>query len=569
MDSDMMHPEETELTTPLPGKGGERGTRRQTWLHVGFLVVLCAVLFFYRSGSLPLADPEEARCALIVRHMLRTGDWMVPHVDDEVYFDKPAPYFWLAALGEKLTGSAELGGRGVAAFSGILAVLLTYAFGRRVFGPTAGLLAGVVLATSGEFLFIARWFRMDMPFAAATWGALWCFWRSEAPSNPPAASRRAGWYGFYALCAVGTLFKGPVSLVLPVMIVALYLLLSVRPRRVFELLHPGGILLYLLIAAPWYVVISLREPAYAYEFFIRQHIVRYAIRNVGHQGLPGVLYVPILLGGLVPWTLFLAGAGIRYFPRRWRLRAASPGVLLLWLSSLVPFIFFAFSERKLAHYILPVFPPLAVLIGGVVAAWIAFQEVGWRSKLGTLSLLSAALLLVPAALVAEIWLGNLDTWFALPAAAVAVALTGMTVSLRRGRRGACVAWASAAVVTMLLYFIGHTSPAIYERMSTRSLARLVDPAARATAKLCCWDTRKLSFVYYTHAAEVERFRHSTPGDLEKLVKLLQSGQTVYCLVCDQERLDELKRACPGGFSILGQSGDRSIITNRPASGTRD
>ena len=91
-------------------------------MHLGLLVLLCAVLFFYRARSLPLADPDESRCALIVRNMFSTGDWVVPRLEGRAYFTKPAPFFWLAAVGQKVTGSAEQGGRGVSALSGILAV---------------------------------------------------------------------------------------------------------------------------------------------------------------------------------------------------------------------------------------------------------------------------------------------------------------------------------------------------------------------------------------------------------------------------------------------------------------
>jgi 4-amino-4-deoxy-L-arabinose transferase-like glycosyltransferase len=403
---------------------------------------------------------------------------------------------------------------------------------------------------------------MDMPYAVAMWGALWWFWRSEDSSGLAPASPRLRWIGFYVLCAVGTLFKGPVALVLPGAIVGLYLLLSGRPRRVFELIHPLGILLYFLIAAPWFVVISLREPAYAYEFFIRQHIARYASTNAGHPGMPGVLLVPILLAGFIPWTLFLVGACIRYFPRRWRLRTHPPGTFLLWLSFLVPFVFFSFSEKKLAHYILPAFPPLAVLMGGVVAGWISPHEAGRPSRSVTVSLFAAALLLVPTALATDIYLGTLSAWIALPAAVAALAVVGMLLSYRRGRRGACFAWAAAAVVTSLLYIAACPATELYEQMSTRTLAKFVDPALAPTAKFCCWDTRKLSFVYYTGSNDVERFRHDTPGDLEKLVELLKSARTVYCLVCDKQRLDELSQACPESILVLGESGARWIIMNR-------
>ncbi len=168
----------------------------------------------FRAGTLPLMDPDESRCAQIAAEMERSGDWLVPHFEGEVYFDKPAPFFWLTVVARKLTGNMELSGRLVASLAGIAAVLTTYAVGQRVFGATAGLLGGLILATSIEFLFIARWFRMDMPFTAAMWAAVWWFLRGESlfAADGNWEHRRRGWVGFYFFCATATLFKGPAGL---------------------------------------------------------------------------------------------------------------------------------------------------------------------------------------------------------------------------------------------------------------------------------------------------------------------------------------------------------------------
>ncbi len=532
--------------------------------HIGLLVLICGSLFFLRAGSLPLSDPDEARCALIVRDMIAKGDWLAPRLEGEAYRDKPVAFFWLAALGGKLTGSAEMGGRAVAALAGLAGVLVAYAMGRRMFGPRAGLLAGVVLATSLEFVYIARWYRMDMPFAVAMWAAIWWFWRAEdarAPDNPQAD--RSGWLGFFSFCALATLFKGPAGLVLPAMIVGLYLLLSGRSRRIRELLHLRGIGLYLLIVAPWYAAECIRQPGYAYEFFVRQNLERFAAKSFGHHDLPGVIYLPIVLAGLVPWAVYLPGACGRYFPRRWHLRARRPAVLLLWLAAIVPLAFFAFSRTRLVNYVLPVFPPLAVLIAALIADWVSSKRPDELMELGARALLTAVLVMPLALAGLEIYLGNMDWWVFLPLAVAGAAAWGMRSSLRRGRRGACVGWAVGAIVLMYLFLIGHTAPEAYEQMSTRSLARLIDPAAVRGAKLFYWNYVKFSFAFYTGAEQVEKLQQSRPDDLARLARLLRSEQRVYCLVYNPERMGELAGACPGGYRVLGRSGKRWLVTNGP------
>lgn len=531
--------------------------------HIVLLILLCGGLFLFRAQSLPLADPEEARCALIVRHMLRSGDWIVPYLRGQVYYDKPAPYFWLAAAGWKLTGSAELGGRLVSALAALLAVLVTYAFARRRFGSSAGLLAGVVLATSGEFLFMARWYRMDMPFAAAMWAALWWFWRYETKPGDSNnnVNRKGRWLGFYVFCAIATLFKGPAGLVLPVMVVAAYLLMSGKAKRFFELFHLSGITLYLLIAAPWYVAISMAQPGYAYEFFIQQNLARYAGHTFGRHGLPGVIYIPILLAGLLPWTIYLPGLCIRYFPRRWRLRNERPEMLFLWLAVLVPLVFFMFGRTRLANYILPVFGPLAVMTGVLLADWIVSHKPDPLMKLGAAVLFVIVLVLPFVSIGIEIWLKIISPWIAVPIGVSIIAALAMRASLRRARRARFVGWAVAAIVVTYMFLIGHAAPAAYERISTRSLARLINPAEASSVTLCYWNGRAESFAFYTGVDEVRKFSRSHPGGLRALMRFMDANRRTYCLLRGRRALNDLNRAYGGRLVVLGDNGRRWLVAN--------
>jgi 4-amino-4-deoxy-L-arabinose transferase-like glycosyltransferase len=148
-------------------------------LLVSLLVIISALLYLPGIGSLPLTDPDESRCCMIVQNMINTGNWLIPFNEGEIYFDKPAPFFWLAAAGQFLTGSIEMGGRLVAALSSVFLVLVTYFFTKQYSSKLAGFAAGVILATSPEVFYIGRWYRMDMIFTAFMWAAMWWFWRYE------------------------------------------------------------------------------------------------------------------------------------------------------------------------------------------------------------------------------------------------------------------------------------------------------------------------------------------------------------------------------------------------------
>jgi 4-amino-4-deoxy-L-arabinose transferase-like glycosyltransferase len=521
---------------------------------VGLLAALGAVVFFPMLDSLPLMDPEEPRCALIVREMFERGDWVVMHLRNEVYYDKPAPYFWVTGFATRLTGSAELGGRGVSAVSGLVAVFVTYFLARRIFGSRAALAAGVMLATSGEFAFIARWYRMEMPFAACAWVALLCFWCMEDEFLRTGRLRRGWWYGFYASCALATLFKGPVGLALPGMVVAAYLLLSGRPRRVFEPLHAGGILLFLLIAAPFYVAVSLRDPSYPYRFFIEQNFGRFG--GSGKDRIFYVSYVPVVLLGVLPWTAWLVEALWRMFPLPWKRRNETPGALFLYVAAVVPFVFFSLSGTKLVHYILPVFAPVAVLIGGLAGRYLSEREAprwGLRALLATMGFI--AVCPVVLGVVAD----DLDAALAIPAAIAVAGGAAVWVCLRRDRRVAALAWAAAAVVGMYVFFIFDDAQFVYERRTTHNLAARVSPEDVPLARFLTLGRTHLS-CEYNAGVEVE---HVHPEWPLRAVEALKGERRAYCLVDKRAGLDMLRAAVGDRLVVLGEQRGTWLVSNGP------
>jgi 4-amino-4-deoxy-L-arabinose transferase-like glycosyltransferase len=326
--------------------------------------------------------------------------------------------------------------------------------------------------------------------------------------------------------------------------------------------HIKGILVYLAITAAWFLTISIQEPNYAYEFFIRQNLSRFASHTFGNHHFPGILYIPIVLGGMLPWMIYLPTAAIKYFPRKWSLRAQEPAVLFLWVTVLVPLVFFSFSKTKLISYILPVFAPLAILIGRLLADWISSRRFDIDMKRAARGLLTTIGIFFLAIIGFEIRLKNIDAWSSILIAAGIISIPIMYVSLRRDRRAVFVGSAGTAAVILFLFLIGHTAPVVYERMSTRSLAELIKPAGTASAKFCYLSTPKLSFEYYTGAADVERFRCSSPERIQKLTELLKSDRIVYCLVTGKSAMALLKRVCPDGFCVLGYNNHNWLVTNK-------
>jgi len=606
-------PTANETLTPCAEHG--RDARATFWRHVLLLSAVSLSLFLLNAHVLPLADPEESRCALIVRDMIDRGNWRVANLDGQPYLDKPATFFWLTAGARWLTGDDEFSGRLIAGLSGWLAVLATYSLASRIFRqPLAGLLAGLMLATCGEFLFLARWFRMDLPFTAAMLGALWWFWRCEnrgagvppacladvssapgseadptSPNDQPNGTHNAGgtpaprygrdvrvtWLGFYAFAAVATALKGPAGLVLPAMVVFVHLLLTGQARRVVEFFSPLGLVVFAVLASGPFIVAASASPDFLGEFFSRQNLSRFTgSGNLGHNW-PGVLYVPLVLAAMLPWTVYVPGAFARLFPfwpGRWRTRREQAGVAFLWTAALAPLIFFSFSGTKLVGYVLPVFPPLAALLGGLVAAWIVNPKHDKLLQVGAWAMVIASAILLPALpITSAVYFGaaTFADWLA-PAGAVALCLlcvTGAAAALRRNRRSRFLGWSTTAVIVAWLHMILFVAPVGYDRLSARSLAAAL-PHGTTPDQLCSWAGEKFSFNFYANAETIQRYVPRNDGhDLNLLVERFQRPEPVYCLVIqgkNREHLDALQHAASGHAHVIAKTGKLWLLSNKKA-----
>lgn len=321
------------------------------------LTALFGFALFFRLGALPLIDPDEGRYAEIPREMLERGDFITPHLNYVKYFEKPPLHYWLDALSFKLFGLNEFAARLPGALMALVGILFTYHLGRRCFGRKSGLYGALVLGSSLGWLVIGRYNVIDMTLSVCMTLALGCFLLASRPEE-----RHPGryYYLFYLFAALTVLAKGLIGLVLPGGIILFQLLLTGRWRLLKEMRLPTGIALFLLVGAPWFVAVSLRNPEFARFFFIHEHFERFLTKVHGRYEPPW-FFIPVLVGFMLPWSLFIP-ATVRGI---WRERRTAAGearlYLLLW--SAIIFVFFSLSDSKLVPYILPIFPAVALLIG--------------------------------------------------------------------------------------------------------------------------------------------------------------------------------------------------------------
>lgn len=363
---------------------------------VAALAVAIALVWFANLGGRRLQHPDEGRYAEIAREMTVSGDWITPRLNGIKYFEKPPLQYWLTAASFDVFGIGEATARLPTALAGFLTVLVVGATGAVIASPPVGWFAAAVLASSVWHFGIAHILTLD---------ALLSFWLAAALCAFLLAQRdgasfraRMGWMlAAWAATALGVLTKGVVALAVPACSLVVYSL-ATRDFTPWKRLHLGkGLVLLALIAAPWFVLVSLRNPEFPRFFFVHEHLQRFLTDEARRPG-PWWYFLPMLAAGLLPWTgvLLLRGAAIWRDADDPRGGLAWPRFCLAWSAFIL--VFFSFSGSKLPSYILPMFPALALVLG-LALLRISGRALAWLGALlaaSTLALWVAAYLGYPS-----------------------------------------------------------------------------------------------------------------------------------------------------------------------------
>ena len=422
------------------------------------LLAAFALVWFSNLEYRKLVNPDEGRYAEIPREMVASGDWVTPRLNDIKYFEKPALQYWATATAFTLFGEHHWTARLWSALTGFLGVLMVFITGRRLFGAEAGWCAALVLGSSALYVFIGHVNTLDMGLSVLVSAAVCAFLLAQ-DDGTDAAGRRRWMLAAWAALALAVMSKGLIGLVLPAAALVLYILLQ-RDWRLAGRLHlAAGGALFLAIAAPWFVTVSLANPEFARFFFVHEHFERFLTKAHGRYQAP-YYFIPVLLAGMLPWTVTLIDAVARAWKLEPERRFRPQRFLLLW--SAVVFVFFSASSSKLVSYILPMFPALALLIG-VRLTQLGARVLAWQTLAAALAGLALLALLpgveryasreVPVELFREyaVWL----------TAAALLELAGVAASAWlawRGKTAAALAvLAGAGLLFAQLALSGHES----------------------------------------------------------------------------------------------------------------
>lgn len=519
------------------------------------LLFLAFLTFFLGLGRQAIGDADEGFYAEAAREMVEGGDWLTPHFNYEYRWQKPILYYWLTAATYLLTGPTEWAARLWSALSGAGLVLLTWGASRRLLpDDRSAWLAGAIAATCYGYFAMARAALPDLPLAFCITLCIWA-----------ALERR------WALCGLGAglgfLLKGPVGVVVPVIVLVPIWWrerksIVIRPR---DLAIAAAV--FAVVGVPWYAAMtSTHGAAYLQSFFIGDNLERFATDRF-NEPRPFWFYVPIVVGGMMPWAAYLL-----ILPRRLpgqllrRTRALTPAEWRLLTWAVMPLLFFTASIGKQPRYILPVLPPLAILLARAIVTRIELAPPspaagGATAGFGAASRASATDLVLATRTTAVMYAGLAVLLFrarslfitAYPSltliatAAILIAAAALSwVAASRAWKPLPVTMAAAATVLLLAAQFGALSGMRPEPVE--EMAGLVHTNRTADEPVGEYQVFVRNLIVYTRVKQVELFNEAAaldfmtspnrvllvirPGDLERLetmsgVSMRRLGQVEY------------------------------------------
>ena len=528
--------------------------------HHLLLAAVWALLCLPNLGGPSLWDVDESHNLECSREMGDSGNLILPTFNYQMREDKPVLIYWLQIATARLVGVNEWSARLPSALAGLLTVLIVYELGRLRFGARAGLWAALVLATSFAFLGAAHFANPDALLLAFSTLALAVFWHDVQSGG-------RGWLGVVGAAAgLAVLAKGPVGLVLPAGVAIFFLAWQRRLIHLCDRRVGWFVLLFVLVAAPWYALVAAEtKGAWVVGFWQKHNFIRFKAPMEGHSG-PWLYYVPVLLAGLAPWSIFLGTAGWHGW-RRLRQgedqERAAIRFLIVWFA--LYFVFFSIAGTKLPNYILPVYPAVALLTGHLLERWRRGElELPAWLMLTSLALLA---LIGVAVTVGLLVVGGMVEVHALRGryfpGATAWAWTGAVLVVgaalaawwhERGKRDRVLAAVAGSAVLFAAPLLGWGIDAIERHKAPRELARFL-PAdhTRREVRLATLGWFQPSLVFYSRR-QVERLEQAGQA-----LGFLDQPLPAYLFVPEPTWAD-LSRTTPMRTRVVGRH--RDLYTGR-------
>lgn len=525
--------------------------------HLWLLGAALVFIYLLKLGGSPLTERSEARYVGVAWEMLQSGDYLTPRYNGIKHLHKPPLFYWVTALGMRTLGTGEAAARFPTALAALGCLALTFAFcEQKAVAPGQGGVAILCLGASPFFWEMGRIAVTDMLVAMLTSLSLYTAWRvlDRGPSSSLLIT-------FWSSLGLNFLCKGPVGPLIVALTVLPYSALRGGRLRNFRPLP--GLFLASVIGLPWYLWVVSTNPGLL-QYFVKFQTVDRVLSTVHQREGPFWYYLPVWLGGFLPWTPWMLAA-IRKAASSARRAQNSPCdpdlFCLLWMG--LPTLFFSCMGSKLPPYILPLFPPASVLIARYFPS---FSRTVLAAPLAVIALASAAcgaaLALRPPMLApytheigfAAIWTASITIW-------------GIWVWLRP-ESDTLVSTASVGMFGLLI--LASSAFTRLDHLSARNIARAINQTATGPHEVAMLHGYLFGLPYYLgqFVVHVEYERETQFEDSEAFRSRILPNLPAYLIKFHNEarerflivRTPELGNIPSfGGESLIYQDEDFSVL----------
>ena len=564
--------------------------------HYVLLIGIAGIMFFLNLGGPSLWDLDEGRNADCSWEMMEANNWLVPTFNSQLRVDKPVLLYWLQIFSYLCFGVSEFAARLPSALAALGTVLLAYELARSMFARTTGLLAGVIVATTPMLCGAARFANPDSLLNFCTVLTMTIFWLGLA-------QRRWWWFVLLGVASgLAVLAKGPVGLVLPGGVVALFLLWERQWSIAWDRRWFLSFWTFAVTALPWYLWVGIEtKGAFLSGFLLKHNLDRGTTTMENHDGFP-FYYLVVLIVGTTPWSIFL---GVSYWFGFWSAirspsnmwqgwwsrtsESALPDgrgslktglndvpaayrLLACWL--FVYLMFFSIMATKLPNYVLPALVPCTLLIARFLQRWRTemVQTPSWLVHAGIATLLllgvlfSAGLSIAGGvgelALLRGRYYPGLENWAYLGVLPILTAAACWWFA--RGRQYSRFIYALAICAILLFGPMAAFGSVVFNRFKApQPLVEQTDTMRPfEDIRIGCWQLEHLPSLNFYVKRNVEHFH-----DENALANFLKSRLPVYVFM-PLEVWQRLESALRGSARVIGQQPDMYhhtevvVVTNR-------
>lgn len=477
------------------------------------LILTCVIFFtlFFGIGGVPLLDPDEPVYAETAREMLQTGDFLSPRIFGDYWYDKPPMYYWLVAAAFKVFGYGEFAARFPAALMGALTAFMLYFSVTKLFNERAGFWSSLILTSCIQFFYLSKAAVTDTSLLFFMTGALLSFLHKK-------------YWLMYVCMGFATLVKGPIGIVFPGIIIFLYLLFMGQLKEIFRMHVLRGLLVYLLVAGPWYYLMYTVHGMEFINTFLGFHNVTRFTTPEHASRVTFWYYFPVVILGLFPWTgLLIQSVKASISDSRIDDMRLLIFMHVWWV---FVFIFFTICKTKLVSYILPMFPALAIVIGWNISRMIQKMRHNttfyhWIAGSGLMFLLLGAGWIVGGQQLPELAFGGMVL------GVLTLLLGAATVfTLWYYRDIQLAAWLHVmiGVVTMCVAF-AFLLPVVADRFSVKTISAEYQQQCDQDTTIYVDKFLRPGFMYYAGKPGIEMLPKT-----DAFAKALQNGEHKYFLV---------------------------------------